>query len=103
MLKLLEPFKIKDCDLEFRFAKMKPTELLSVATQLGKDELSANEKVYDYILEHTEVQTDGKWGVVKDKDFWWPQYLEERVDLVQALVIKFIGEYLTPSFTKSVK
>lgn len=103
MIKSLEEFKIDNIDFSFRFKKIKPTKLLSLSTQLGSQNLETNEQVYDFILENTEVKVEGTWTTIKEKEVFFPPILEERLDILQSIVVKFIGEFLTPVFTKSVE
>lgn len=100
MIKHLEEFKVDDIDFTFRYKKIKPTKLLALSTQLGNQDLTTNEEVYDLILENTEVKVEGSWVTLKEREVFFPPILEERLDVLQSLVIKFIKDYLTPVFMR---
>lgn len=101
--KIGDVFKVDNCDLEFKFTKAKPTEILSIITLLAEQNFKANETVYNFILEHTQVNLEQKWMKLKSGDFYFPPYVEEEIGILQAIVLKYITDYLMESFQKSAQ
>ena len=104
MIKMLEEFKVKNCDFIFRYTTIKPTLLLSMATQLAFDSLKKNQEIYDLILKHTEVKVEGTWNKLVDVEGdFYPPVLELRLDVISQIVTKYLNEYLEPSFRNVVE
>lgn len=98
-------FKIDELDLEFRFKKISPVKILSLSTELGKQNIVSNEEVFTIILENTEVDILGQWLPVKEKakEVYWPANIEENPSMLQDIITKFIRTVLLPVFQKSSK
>lgn len=101
---MLEEFKVKDCEFVFRYTRIKPTLLLSMTTQLAFNDLNKNTKIYDLILNHTEVKVDGVWNKLMDiQGDYFPPILENRIDVLNQIITKYLNEYLAPSFKSVVE
>ena len=103
MIKSLEEFQVKNCDLKFRFEKFKPVQLLSFANNLTFTDFKVSEELYDKILNKTQCLLEGNWVNIKNGDSFWPQYLEERIDILQSIITKFLVEFLSPVFQNSTE
>lgn len=104
-MKDYKTFKIDGLEAEFRFKKISPVKILSLSTELGKQNLVSNEEVFTIILENTEVNILGQWAPVKEKDkeVYWPANIEENPSMLQDIITKFIRTVLLPVFQKSSK
>lgn len=104
-MKDYKTFKIDELDLEFRFKKISPVKILSLSTELGKQNIVSNEEVFTIILENTEVDILGQWLPVKEKakEVYWPANIEENPSMLQDIITKFIRTVLLPVFQKSSK
>ena len=100
-------FKITDYSNEFRFKKIKPTKLLSLATLFNEDNsLEANEQIFDFALLHTEVNLGGQWTQVltifqKEGYVYWPMNIEDNLRAINEIITEFIREVLNKVFLKS--
>ncbi len=100
-------FKISGYDNNFRFKKIKPTRLLSLATLFSEQQdLATNEQIFDFALLHTEVDLVGQWKPVltilpTSEEVYWPANLEDNITAINEIITEFIKEVLNKVFTKS--
>lgn len=103
MIKALQEFTVDNCEFTFRFSKIKPTTLLALTSSLSLSELKTSERVFDFILEHTEANLNGEWHKVKQGEVFMPPVLEEQMKVLMEIITKFMKEFLEPVFTNSVE
>lgn len=65
-MKQLE-FTIKSRTEQFRTTKIETVEILSIAPLASMDDYSQNMQVFNFILDHVEVNLNGLWTVLRDK------------------------------------
>lgn len=89
--------------LTFRVRKMNAIEALALRTASDMKTTDNTMRFFNDILERMEVSVGGKWLPVKDGNNYYPAGLEDNAQLVKQLVEFFMGEFLTPLFTKSAE
>lgn len=92
--------------LEFRFKKISPVKLLSIATQfVGSKDMASTEQIFTFALENTEVKVLDQWLPVKEtnKEVYWPADIEDKIQVLQEVVAHFVTDVLAMVFTKSSK
>lgn len=100
-------FKIEGYQNDFKFKKIKPTKLLSLATLFNEvNTLSTNEEIFDFALLNTEVLLGNKWSPVLQvsltgETIYWPAKLEDDLMAINQIITEFIREVLNKVFTKS--
>lgn len=94
-----------DPKLEFRFKKISPVKLLSVATQFGGKDIASTEQIFTFALENTEVKVLDQWLPVKEtnREVYWPADIEDNIQVLQEVVTHFVTDVLAMVFTKSSK
>lgn len=89
----------------FRFKKMSPIEVLSIANQMemyiGTNETEIYKKYLEEVLENTEVKVMDKWLSVKDGNNYFPAYIAEDYKTLRKIVARFFSEVIKPIFTES--
>lgn len=89
--------------LTFKFKKIAPTKLLAITSSFSIDDINSSERVFNLVLENTEVKLESKWFPVKEKnsEIYWPQQIEEDLPLLQKIVSKFMNEVIVKVFKNS--
>lgn len=99
-----EIFNIESSKLNFRVAKMNAIEALAFRNMIADTE-SFDKYVtfFDTILEKIEVEVNGQWLPVKEKNrnIYYPSGIEDDYQAIQELVAYFINTFLKAVFTKS--
>lgn len=98
-----EEFKVgKDT---FRFKKMSPIEVLSIANQMelyiGTTETDIYKKYLAEVLENTEVKVGDKWLPVKEGNNYLPAYLADDFRSLRQIISVFFDRVIKPIFTES--
>ena len=88
---------------QYRFKDISPVKMLALQTSIDFDNMDKMEKLYSFILENTEVNINGVWTQVKEKnrDIYYPIGFEKEIDAMMEICIYFLNEVLKPVFTKS--
>lgn len=100
-------FNIEGYKHDFKFKKIKPTKLLSLATLFSENQnIETNEEIFDFALQHTEVLLMEKWESVltilpNGGEVYWPMNLEDNLMAINEIISVFIKEVLNKVFTKS--
>lgn len=90
-------------NLKFRNSTLKATELLALQTQISFDNINQTETLFNYILEHVEVEIAGTWCKLKEKnrEIYYPIGIENEIQALNEIIIYFLNDILKPIFTKS--
>lgn len=88
----------------YRIKKMNAIELFALQTQIDMTNVQTTLSCYNEFLERIEVECNGQWLPVKEKnkDIYYPNEVENDFDTIKAL-IKFMFDYLNSVFHKSSK
>lgn len=94
-----------DCkpDLQFRFKNIKPTELLALQMTINFNDFEKTTKLFEFILENTEVLIAQTWLNVKEKgrDVYLPVGIENELNVLMDISTKFLTDVVKPVFQKS--
>lgn len=85
----------------FRVSKISPVTFLALQTQIDFSDLKATETLFNFILEHIEVNINDRWFKVKDGDTYMPMGIEEQLNCLNEIVMYFLNNVYKPVFTKS--
>ena len=96
-------FKIEGSDYQFRIAKMNAIEVLGLRTLIDLTDIDSAIKWYNTLLERVEVQFEGKWYPVKEKNssVFYPNGIEQDYHLISGICAYFMNEFLKPVFWSS--
>ena len=97
-------FKIESLpDLELRFNKLSPVDLLAITTQIDFEKFGQTKELFGFALEHTEVKQGEKWFPVKypGKEVYTPTSIEENLLALNQIVTYFLDEVIAKTFMKS--
>lgn len=99
----MNEFKIKSSTFDFRVKNMNAIEILAMRTQLNNKTLDDAIKSFKSILECIEVKCDVTWipAKMKDREVYFPDGLENDINVVNELLEYFMGTYLKSVFQKS--
>ena len=99
----MDEFKITHSSETFRVKKMNAIEALALQSQIDFDSVESTEKLYNAILERLEVKVNDQWLPVKEKgrNIYYPDGIENCVNVIQELIHHFLYDYLKPLFQKS--
>lgn len=86
----------------YRIKKMNAIELLALRSQISFDDLSSAQKFYEEILEDFEVQIKNNWIKVKQGNNYYPDGIENDIEVISELITKMM-DYLKEVFLKSSK
>lgn len=90
-------------ELKFRTGKISAVELLALQTQIDFENMKQTTTIFNFILEHTEVQIGGQWVNVKEKNLevYYPVGIEDDIIVLQEIIFYFLTNILKPIFMKS--
>ncbi len=96
-------FKIEGYNYEFRPSELNAIQLLSLKTRLGFTSLEQSEEIFSFILENVEVNINGTWTKVKEKNsnIFMPLDITENLSIPESIVIYYINNVIKPLFKKS--
>lgn len=99
----MNEFKIKSSDLDFRVKKMNAIEILAVRANIGNRTVEESMKSFKTILECIEVRCDNSWipAKMQGREVYFPDGLENDVNIINELLGYFMGTYLKAVFQKS--
>lgn len=99
----MNEFKIKDYEYMFRIKDMNAIEALALRAQISNDSFEKTVHFFNLVLEHIEVEFNGKWMPVKTKDMevYYPAGIERNMNAIQELIEHFTVDFLKPLFTSS--
>lgn len=99
----MNEFSIKSSDLTFRIKHMNAIEILAMRTQFSNESLESTITSFKTILENIEVKCDEKWipAKIKGREVYFPDGLENDINVVNDLISYFIGTFLKSVFQKS--
>ena len=98
-------FKVESSELTFRVGKISPIEILSLRSVLDFDDLKKTTNMFNFIIEHIEVNVAGTWCAVKEegREIYTPIGIEEDLTVLSDISKWFIKEIVMKSFTQSNK
>lgn len=95
-------FQIKSLKgFTFRPGKIKPTEYLTLNSMVDFKNFQKTESIFNFILEHLEVNVANKWVKVKEDEIFMPVSLNDNYVALEELCYYFLHEILIPLFTES--
>lgn len=99
----MHEFKIKSSELEFRVKKMNAIEVLAVRANISNRTVEESMKSFKTILECIEVRCDNNWipAKMQGREVYFPDGIENDVNVINELLGHFMGTYLKEVFQKS--
>lgn len=96
-------FKIDGRNENFRIKEIAPTRLLALRTVIDLDDLDQTDKLYEFIFENVEIEIQGQWMPVKEKNrqIYWPADLKNDLNSLQQISSHFLNDFLKPVFQSS--
>lgn len=90
-------------EIELRFKDISPVKLLALQMSIDFNNFDKTSDLFSFILENTEVNIAGTWTSVKikDRDVYFPQGIEQEIDVLMDICITFLNEVIKPVFQKS--
>jgi len=86
---------------KFRVGKILPTQMLALNTFVDFKNFEKTEYIFNFILEHVEVNVAGQWTQVKEQDTYMPVGIEDNFKALEQIEYYFLQEVLMPLFTES--
>lgn len=96
-------FKVESSELTFRIGDISPVEIISLRAVLDFDDLKKTTNVFNFILEHIEVNVAGVWCKVKEenREIYTPVGIENEFLVLNDISKWFIKEIIMKFFTQS--
>lgn len=88
---------------KFREAKASAIDILSLANVFDPDKFGNMRTVYQFALEHIEVEINGKWTPVKmaNREVYMPLEIENNLSALNELCAWYIDKVMTRVFLES--
>jgi len=88
-------------NFSFRPGDISPVEYLTLNSFIDFKDFNKTKFIFDFILEHLEVNIAGKWTKVKEGIIILPINLANNYSAMEELVYYFLHEILMPLFQES--